>query len=127
MRTEERTPLGSIHISPKAIATLVYHAVQRTYGVVGLAPKHRWQRLTHLLVRDPEQGVHITHDEEGLEIDVYIVVEYGVNLRAVANSVANQVRYEVERALGLPVKAVNVHVRGLRFENTTPQDEEPRP
>ena len=43
-------------------------------------------------------------------------MEYGTNLRAVANSAANQVRYAVEKALGLPIKAVNVHIRGMRFQ-----------
>lgn len=110
MTQEERTPLGSIHISPKAIATIAYHALRQTYGVVGLVPKHRIQALT----RDPLQGIEVRYDGEGLEIDVYIIVEYGTNLRTVANSAANQVRYAVERALGLPIKAVNVHIRGLR-------------
>ncbi len=112
MTQEERTPLGSIHISPKAIATIAHHALEQTYGVVGLAPKNKIQALT----RDPLQGVEVKYDDEGLEIDVYIVVEYGTNLRAVANSAANQVRYAVEKALGLPIKAVNVHIRGMRFQ-----------
>ncbi len=111
-QTEERTPLGSIHISPRAIATIAYHALQQTYGVVGLAPKNKIQALT----RDPLQGVEVKYDDGGLEIDVYIIVEYGTNLRAVANSAANQVRYAVEKALGLPIKAVNVHIRGMRFQ-----------
>lgn len=113
--TEEYTPLGSIHVTPRAIASLAYHALRQTYGVVGLAPKSRWQGLTQRLTKDPMQGVDVHYDPEGLVVDVYVVVEYGVNLRAVANSAANQVRYEVEKALGLPVKAVNVHIRGLRF------------
>ncbi len=110
MAQQERTPLGSIHISPRAIATIAYHALRQTYGVVGLAPKNRLQALT----RDPLQGIEVHYDDQGLEIDVYIIVEYGTNLRTVASSAANQVRYAVERALGLPIKAVNVHIRGLR-------------
>ena len=113
-QTEEKTPLGSVHISPKAIATIAYHALHQTYGVVGLAPKNRLQALT----RDPLQGIEVRYDGEGLEIEVYILVEYGTNLRAVANSAANQVRYAVEKALGLPIKSVNVHIRGLRHSKS---------
>jgi uncharacterized alkaline shock family protein YloU len=35
----------------------------------------------------------------------------------VANSVADNVRYKVEKTTGLPVKNVNVHVRGLRISD----------
>ena len=36
---EETTSLGGIHISPNAVAAIAYHAVLKSYGVVGLAPK----------------------------------------------------------------------------------------
>jgi uncharacterized alkaline shock family protein YloU len=35
----------------------------------------------------------------------------------VASSVANSVRFQVERALGSPVGHVNIHVQGLRVSN----------
>ena len=37
---KETTTLGSIHISPNAIASVAYHATLQSYGVVGLAPKN---------------------------------------------------------------------------------------
>jgi len=36
----------------------------------------------------------------------------------VAESVGNTVRFHVEKALGLSVKSVNVHVAGLRISDT---------
>ena len=33
---EETTTLGTIHISPNALATIAYHATLTSYGVVGL-------------------------------------------------------------------------------------------
>jgi uncharacterized alkaline shock family protein YloU len=44
-----------------------------------------------------------------------VVIEYGMRISAVANSIKNTVSFHVERALGVPVKAVNVYVQGLRF------------
>jgi uncharacterized alkaline shock family protein YloU len=46
---------------------------------------------------------------------VYIIVEYGINIKSVADSVANTVRFHVEKALGLPIREVDVHVQGLRI------------
>ena len=47
-------------------------------------------------------------------IDLYIVVEYGTRITSVAASVADNVRYAIEKQTGLNVQYVNVHVRGLR-------------
>ncbi len=38
--SEEKNPIGSISISPKAIASIAYEAAMRSYGVVGLSSKN---------------------------------------------------------------------------------------
>jgi uncharacterized alkaline shock family protein YloU len=40
-----------------------------------------------------------------------------VRLRVVAESIQNTVKFHVEKALGLPVHAVNVYVQGLRMSD----------
>jgi len=121
--SNDQTPLGTIHISPRVIATIAYQAVLSSYGVVGLAPKNLMSGIAHALAKDPTEGIEVRYDEDGIVIDLYIVVEYGTRITAVANSAANAVRYKVEKAVGLPVKAVNVHVRGLRVSNDDEREE----
>jgi len=113
--TGETTQLGGIHVSPRAIATIAYHAARESYGVVGLANKKLVDGLAQALVKDPTHGVEVHYDGEHIIIDVYIIIEYGTRIKSVANSVSNTVRYHVEKALGLPVDSVNVHVQGLRI------------
>jgi uncharacterized alkaline shock family protein YloU len=113
--TGETTQLGGIHVSPRAIATIAYHAARESYGVVGLANKNLVDGLAQALVKDPTHGVEVHYDGEHIIIDVYIIIEYGTRIKSVANSVSNTVRYHVEKALGLPVDSVNVHVQGLRI------------
>ena len=115
--TGETTPIGSIHVSPRAIATIAYQAALESYGVVGLAPKNLINNLTNALVKDPTQGVEVHYDGEKIIIDMYIVIEYGTRIKSVARSVANTIRYHVEKALGMPVDQVNIHVSGLRISN----------
>lgn len=112
--TGEDTPLGTIHVSPRAIATIAYHAARESYGVVGLAPKNLVTGISHVLVKDPTHGVEVHYDGAQINIDVYIIIEYGTRIKSVALSVGNTIRYQVEKSLGLPVAEVNVHVRGLR-------------
>lgn len=112
--TGETNPLGSIQVSPRAIATIAFHAARESYGVVGLAHKNLVNGLAQALVKDPTRGVEVRYDGDQIIIDVYVIIEYGTRITTVAASVSNTVRYHVEKALGLPVAEVNIHVRGLR-------------
>ena len=114
---EETTPLGTINISPNALATIAYHATLTSYGVVGLAPKNLVEGLAATITKEPAHGVSVRYNGEEIDIDVHIVIEYGTRITSVAESVANAVRYQVEKALGMPLHYVNVHVQGLRVSN----------
>ena len=117
--SKDANPLGSINISARAIATIAYQAAVKSYGVVGLASKNLVNGLTHLLVKDPTHGVEVHYDDnEEINIDIYIVVQYGTRIKSVANSVANTVRFHVEKSIGLPLNEINVHVQGLRIDGS---------
>lgn len=115
---EETTTLGGIHISPNAVATIAYHAVLESYGVVGLAPKNMADGIVKSITREPSKGVFVHYNGEDIDIEVNVIVEYGTRINSVAESVVNTVRYHVEKALGLKVNSVSVHVAGLRISDT---------
>lgn len=115
--SDEKMPIGSIHISPRAIATIAYQAARQSYGVVGLAPKNLVNELTQVVVKDPTLGVEVHYDGDCINIDMYVIVEYGTRIKSVADSVSHTVRYQVEKAVGMPVNQVNIHVQGLRISD----------
>lgn len=117
MTTRERTDYGRISISPDAIATIASQATTQSYGIVGMASKNLVNGIAHALARDPRHGVEVNTVEGHIIIDLYVVVEYGTRISSVAASVANAVQYNVERAIGLPLAAVNVHVQDLRVSD----------
>jgi uncharacterized alkaline shock family protein YloU len=110
-------PPGSIHVMPRAIASIAHHAALESYGVVGLTSKNIVNGLTQVIVKDPTYGVEVNYDGENINIDLYVIIEYGTRIKSVANSVCNTVRYHVEKAMGIPVNEINVHVQGLRISN----------
>jgi len=116
--TSANNDLGSIVISPQAVATVVSQAVLRSYGVVGMAARNIVGGIASALTRDPRKGIDVHLDGDEVRIDVYVVVEYGTRISAVAQSVANAVRFNLEKALEVHVAEVNVHVQGLRVSNT---------
>ena len=119
-----KTDLGTIEVSTEAVASLAEHAVLQSYGVVGLADRNRFEAWRRGLRRSGQghKGVLVEVADEGVIIDLYLVVEYGTRISEVARGVIHRVKYTVEKALGLPVLAVNVHVQALRVSQ--PQADE---
>ena len=115
---EDTTTLGGIHISPNAVATIAYHAALESYGVVGLAPRNIADGIVKTITRDPARGISVRYRGEDIDIEIHVVVEYGTRISIVTESVASTVRFHVEKALGLKVNTVNIHVAGLRVSNT---------
>jgi len=115
---EETTILGGIHISPTAVATIAYHATLESYGVVGLAPRNLADGIVRTITREPMRGVSVYYNGEDIDIEVNVIIEYGTRITSVAESVANTVRYHVEKALGLHINSVSIHVAGLRVSYT---------
>jgi uncharacterized alkaline shock family protein YloU len=114
---EETTTLGSIRISPNAVATIAYYATLQSYGVVGLAARNFAEGLAQSITREPSRGVLVRYDGDKLDIDVFVIIEFGTRVASVAYSVANSVHYQVEKTVGVKVNSVNVHVQGLRVSN----------
>lgn len=115
--SEPEKSLGTIYVSNRAIATIASQSALESYGVVGMTAKTFIKGLTGLIMKDPTSGVEVNYDGKRINVDLYIVVEYGTRIKSVADSVSNSVRYQIEKALGLAVNDVNVHVRGLRISN----------
>lgn len=116
--TDENTPLGRVTVSRRAIATIAYQAARQSYGVVGLTSKNLMEGITQVIVKDPSHGIEVKYDNEKIAIDIYVIIEYGTRIKSVASSVSNTIKFNVEKALGMPVEEVNVHVRGLRVSDT---------
>jgi uncharacterized alkaline shock family protein YloU len=99
------------------VATIAYRAVLESYGVVGLAPMNLADGIVKSITREPSKGVTVQYDGEDINIEVHIIVEFGTRINSVAESVKNTVRFHVEKALGLKVQSVSVHVAGLRISD----------
>src|SRR4030067_3246500 len=113
----EDSQLGRVTVSPRAIATIAFQATRQSYGVVGLTSKNLMEGITQVIVKDPSHGIEVKYDGQKIAIDIYVIIEYGTRISSVASSVSNTVKFNVEKALGMPVEQVNVHVRGLRVSD----------
>ena len=106
---------GTLTIANEVISQIVGQTVLECYGVVGMAATNLTQGVARLLSRERiTQGVAVRREPGGLAIELYIVVEYGLNLAEVATSVRSRVRYQVEKLTQLPVSSLQIHIQGVK-------------
>lgn len=115
MAQEIQSKFGTISIREEVIATISGVAAMECYGLVGMAPRNVQEELTDLLRRENyERGVDVQFNEDSINVQLYIVVEYGVKISEVARNVQERVKYSIESRLGLKVDQINVKVQSVR-------------
>ena len=106
---------GSISVSTGVYTDIVGTAATNCFGVKGMAARSLSDGLYHLLRKESvAKGVHVTfHEDDTISINLHIMVDHGVNLTAVGESIISEVRYVVTKTTGTEVRAVNVYIDSI--------------
>ena len=109
---------GSVNVSTGVYTDIAGTAASNCFGVKGMAARSVTDGVYHLLRKESmSKGVRVEfHPEGDISIDLHIIVDSGVNLNAVANSIISEVRYVVTKTTGTPVRGVNVFVDSIKLE-----------
>ena len=108
---------GVIDISNEVLTVLSGYVATNCFGVKGMAQRNVKDGIVGLLKKEHmARGVKIDFDGESVIIEIHIVVEHGVNIPAVCQSIMSEVRYNVERFTKVKVKEVNVCVDSMMAE-----------
>ena len=111
-----QTGKGTITVADDFVASVAGFTATECYGVVGMSSKRVMDSVNDILKKENvKKGVKVYTDQTGnVKIELFIVVEYGTSISAVASSIIQTVKYNVEKITGLMVLAVNVTVSGIR-------------
>lgn len=106
---------GIIAVSKDVFTMIAGAAATNCFGVKGMAMRSVSDGLVHLLRREAmSKGVRVMHNEDGtLQIELHIIVDHGVNIPVLCNSIINEVSYMVEKYTGFVVRGVDVYVDSI--------------
>ncbi|KIX90403.1 MULTISPECIES: Asp23/Gls24 family envelope stress response protein [Staphylococcus] len=119
MALEITNDYGSIDISNEVIASVVGGKAVECYGIVGMASRQQVRDgIAEILGHENyAKGIVVRENDGILDVDMYIIVSYGVKISEVAQNVQSTVKYTLEHTLKLKVNSVNIFVQGVRFNN----------
>ena len=110
------TRIGAITISEAYLSKLIGHEVTSCFGVVGMVAGNQKQKLFNLFSKEDtvDTGICVKGNTDSIDVELHIVVTYGMNINAIAESITEKVKYVVGEATGITVDRVIVKVDGIK-------------
>ena len=113
MLYKEETPLGSIIFSKIVIARIVTVSVKKFHGRVRISnPKGK-------IPRDYINNIDISMGANGLDVRVYVVIDFGMSIGFVTDSLIEGIYRRIKELTGLEPNSVAIIVTGLVSKKQT--------
>ena len=115
MECKVKNEYGTIYIAEDVMLKVVGYAALECYGIVAMSAKKATDGIVEWLGRENlTKGVQIRNIGDMLDVDLYIIVEYGISISEVCKTIVETVRYKLESLTGVKVRKVSISVEGIR-------------
>ncbi len=111
MATHEH-PKDTVTIAGGVLLTIVRTAALSVEGVgrtTSTPTLDRWLRRT------ADDGIEIDVSDEGVRVDVYLIVDANYNLHETSQRVQKEIARTIKEYAGMNVLSVNVHIEDVSF------------
>ncbi len=115
--------LGKIEIAPEVIEVIAGIAAYEVEGVAQMRGSFATGVVERLGKKNHGKGVKVELTEQGIIIDVFCTMKFGVSIPAVAKKIQDNIRQALLNMTALDAEEVNVHIVGVQFENQKTENE----
>ena len=106
---------GSLHVANEVLSDLVGYAAMECYGVVGMTAPNAADGIAKILPASRlRRGVVVNPSDDGLQVELYVVIEYGTNISTVSQNLVDQVTFALEEYARVPIASIEVHVEDVK-------------
>ncbi len=117
MSIKVQNELGDVSIDTDVISTIAGVSAMECYGLVGMTYKSTKSGIAKILKGEHlSKGVEVMVKEEGVVINLFVIIQFGTKISVVAENIIEKVKYNVENLTGLSVLEVNLNIEGVRVQ-----------
>ncbi|RFU66086.1 Asp23/Gls24 family envelope stress response protein [Peribacillus glennii] len=121
--SESNNGLGKVEIAPEVIEVIAGIAASEVDGVAYMRGGFASGVVERLGKKNHGKGVKVDLTGEGIKVDLFCVMKFGVSIPNVAQKVQDNIREALLNMTALEADEVNVHVVGIQFENAKNEQE----
>jgi uncharacterized alkaline shock family protein YloU len=120
---QEEGGLGKVEIAPEVIEVIAGIAASEVEGIAQMRGNFATGVVERFGKKNHGKGVKVDLREEGVAIDIYCLIQFGVSIPNVAKKVQENVRQALFNMTGLEASEVNVHIVGIQFDGGKQEQE----
>ncbi|MGM8214078.1 Asp23/Gls24 family envelope stress response protein [Bacillaceae bacterium W0354] len=116
LNVSEDQSLGKVEIAPEVIEVIAGIAANEVSGVANMRGNLATNVTERFGKKKHGKGVKVELSDEGIIIDVYSVLDYGVSIPTVAEKIQDSIRSTLKNMTALEILEINVHIVGVQIE-----------
>lgn len=114
---QDNNSLGKVEIAPEVIEVIAGIAASEVDGVAQMRGNFASGVAERLGKKNHGKGVKVELTDNGITIDVFCAMKFGISIPNVAQKVQDNIRQALLNMTALEIDEVNIHVVGVLFEN----------
>ncbi|WP_217586670.1 Asp23/Gls24 family envelope stress response protein [Lentibacillus saliphilus] len=124
LNVSDNTELGKVEIAPDVIEIIAGIAASEIDGLSSMRGNFATGVVERFGKKSHSKGVKVELTEAGIVIDLYVVLNFGVSIPQVAQSIQNNIRQTLKNMTALEIDEINIHVVGVQMDPQTDSEEE---
>ena len=118
-----KSELGGMNIASEVLGIVAGIAATEVDGVAAMSGGLVRGIAEMLGRKNLSKGVKLEETDEGVVVELNLIVEFEVNIPKVTEEVQRNVKKSLEKMTGVDVKAVNINVLGIDIPEFVSEDE----
>ncbi|TMN20774.1 Asp23/Gls24 family envelope stress response protein [Lentibacillus cibarius] len=110
--------LGTVEIAPEVIEVITGIAASEVDGVSEMRGNFATGVVERFGKKSHGKGVKVDLTENGILIDLFVVLSFGISIPKVAQKLQENIRHTLKTMTALEIDEINVHVVGIQMEQT---------
>ncbi|CAI9388872.1 Asp23/Gls24 family envelope stress response protein [Niallia sp. Sow4_A1] len=120
---QEYNGLGKVEIAPEVIEVIASIAASEVEGVAQMRSNFATGVVEKFGKKLHNKGIKVDLSEEGIKVEVYCVMNFGISIPQVAQQIQDNIRQTLINMTGLVTEEVNIHIVGVQFETAKQEAE----
>ncbi|MDY0405613.1 Asp23/Gls24 family envelope stress response protein [Virgibacillus sp. 179-BFC.A HS] len=116
VNVSENTGLGTVEIAPEVIEVIAGIAASEVKGLASMRGSFATDVVEKFGKKSHSKGVKVELTDNGILIDLYVLLKFGVSIPQVAQDIQTNIRQTLMNMTELEIAEINVHVVGIQME-----------
>ncbi|MUK87168.1 Asp23/Gls24 family envelope stress response protein [Ornithinibacillus sp. L9] len=122
VNVSENTGLGKVEIAPEVIEVITGIAASEVDGLYSMRGNFATGVVERFGKKTHSKGVKVELGDNGIVIDLFVVLDFGVSIPEVAQKLQENIRQTLKTMTALEIAEINIHVVGIQMEKEESED-----